>query len=137
MLLKNDGATLPRAVSGAAKIAVIGPNANRTMTLLSNYPGCKTKPDGAIDDACTLVNPLQGISAAAKRSGASVAFQQGCEIDGSDTSQIAAAVSAAESADVAIFIGGIITCQVRFMFTHSDYISYESSCSNRSPNVHC
>ena len=111
VLLKNDGAALPSAVSGAAKIAVIGPNANRTMTLLSNYPGCKTKPGGAIDGNCTLVNPLQGIRAAAKRSGASVAFAKGCEIDGNDTSQIAAAVRATESADVAIFVGGIITCQ--------------------------
>ena len=42
VLLKNDKQVLPLNV--AAKVALIGPNANRTMTLLSNYPGCASVP---------------------------------------------------------------------------------------------
>ena len=41
------------------KIAVIGPNANRTLTLTSNYAGCKTQAGGPIMPSCTFVNPLQ------------------------------------------------------------------------------
>eukprot|EP00039_Didymoeca_costata_P006248 m.88639 g.88639 ORF g.88639 m.88639 type:complete len:862 (+) comp13179_c0_seq3:173-2758(+) len=108
VLLKNKN-ILP--IKATAKIAVIGPNANRTMTLLSNYPGCKTSPGGSIDPQCNLVNPLQGLSAAAKAGGGSVSFEQGCEIDGDDESQIPAAVAAAKASDVAIVVGGIITCQ--------------------------
>lgn len=117
VLLKNDKKNaLPNVVASAKTIAVLGPNANRTMTLLSNYPGCKLGPGKPIDPACHLVNPLQGIMKRAARvqttnAPPSVIFAQGCEIDGNDTSQIAAAVAAAKEADVAIFVGGIITCQ--------------------------
>lgn len=50
---KNSNPVLP--IKKKAHVAVIGPNANRTMTLLSNYPGCKTQPGGAIDPVCDTV----------------------------------------------------------------------------------
>ena len=109
-LSADDGPVLP--LDPAKKVAVIGPNANRTMTLLSNYPGCKTSPGGGIDPACTLVNPLQGIQAyASAHGGGSVTFAQGCEIDGDDVSMIPAAVEAAQDAGIAVIVAGIITCQ--------------------------
>ena len=71
----------------------------------------KTHPGGDIDPDCTLVNPLQGMTAAAAAAGGTVTFAQGCEIDGTDTSMIAAAVAVAKDAEVAVVVGGIITCQ--------------------------
>ena len=44
---------------GVKHIAVVGPNANRTMSLVSNYPGCKNSPGGPLDPDCVLINPLQ------------------------------------------------------------------------------
>ena len=102
------------ARSAPIKLAVLGPNANRTSTLTSNYAGCKDKAGGPILASCTFVNPLQGIEAAAKASAAFddvVTFAQGVDIDTQDTAGMAAAVTAAKQADVAIFIGGLITCQ--------------------------
>merc|ERR1719272_2481991 len=92
------------------------------MTLLSNYPGCKTAPGGGIDPACTLVNPLQGIQAYSNKwsnhagagAGAGeslVTYAKGCEIDGDDDSMIAEAVEVAVKAGVVVIVAGIITCQ--------------------------
>lgn len=119
VLLKNDGVSsgipvLP--LNPAAKVAVIGPNANRTLTLLSNYPGCKNSPGGPIDPTCRLVNPLDGMAAAAKAGGGTVTFSQGSEIDGGNASMIPAAVAAAKAADVVVLVGGIITCQEHGMY---------------------
>ena len=111
VLLKNNDAALPGVVARAKTIAVLGPNADRTATLLSNYAGCREAPGGAITRECTLVTPLEGITARGSSSGATTVFAQGCEVDSKDTSQIAAAVAAARGADVAIFVGGLVTCQ--------------------------
>jgi hypothetical protein len=51
------------------------------------------------------------MTAAAAAAGGTVTFAQGCEIDGTDTSMIAAAVAVAKDAEVAVVVGGIITCQ--------------------------
>ena len=44
---------------------MLGPNANRTLALASNYAGCKDRAGGPLIPSCTFVNPLQGIRAAA------------------------------------------------------------------------
>ena len=49
--------------------------------------------------------------AAAKLNGGTVTFSQGCQIDGDDATDIPAAVAAAKAAEVAVIVGGIITCQ--------------------------
>jgi len=106
----NDGGHHRRLL----KLAVVGPNANRTLTLTSNYAGCKDRAGGPLLPECTLINPLQGLRAAARASAAfedDVAFERGCDIDTDDTSGIAAAVAAAQEADVVVFVGGLITCQ--------------------------
>ena len=128
ILLKNKGGTLPLGGAGMAnvaasrsiwsqgkkKLAVIGPNANRTLTLTANYAGCKNGAGGPILPTCTFVNPLQGIEAALKASDdweSEVKYAKGVEIDTTDTSGIDKAVAAAKDADVVVFVGGLITCQ--------------------------
>ena len=64
-----------------------------------------------VDPSCTLVNPLQGISAAADARGIVVDYQQGCDSDTPRTDGFAAAVEAAQQADVTVAVMGIITCQ--------------------------
>ena len=87
VLLQNRKATIPidltapspRNRTGMAlhkHIAVIGPNANRSASLLSNYAGCRDIPGGPIDANCRLITPLTGISAAATKAGATVEFAQ-------------------------------------------------------------
>jgi beta-glucosidase-like glycosyl hydrolase len=83
VLLQNRKATIPidltATAAGTARrkhIAVIGPNANRTESLLSNYAGCRDTPGGPIDATCRLITPLAGISAAATKAGATVEFAQ-------------------------------------------------------------
>ena len=46
-------------------VLVVGPNANRTMALLSSYYGCTDRAGGDIDPKCKLVTPLAGIEAMA------------------------------------------------------------------------
>ena len=112
---RNAAAAQPsRAPRTPLKLAVVGPNANRTMTLTSNYAGCKARAGGPILPTCTFVNPLEGIRAAARASAAladDVPYAQGVDIDTNGTAGIAAAAALASKADVAIFVGGLITCQ--------------------------
>ncbi len=121
VLLKNENGALPLLNSGrdeaapnGIRIAVLGPNANRTLTLASNYAGCKDRAGGPLIPSCTFVNPLQGIRAAAAASGgkidSSVAFAQGVDIDSPDRSGIAEAVAVAEDADVVVLVVGLVTC---------------------------
>lgn len=58
VLLKNDGNTLP--LSRSLKLAVIGPNANASHTMLGNYEGIP----------CKYITPLQALGNAH--------FAQGC-----------------------------------------------------------
>ena len=113
VLLKNDDSTLPLTWGEEPiRVAVVGPNANRTLTLTSNYAGCKEKAGGPIIASCTFVNPLNGIEAMAKISpllDSHVRYAQGCDIDTHDLSRIDDAVEAANNADVVVFIGGLIT----------------------------
>ena len=125
VLLKNQNRTLPlggterrsekmKLNEKSIKIAVVGPNANRTLSLASNYAGCKDKAGGPILASCTFINPLQGIQAAAakdERFDSGVLFSQGVDIDTNATDGIADAVSTAQAADITIVIGGLITCQ--------------------------
>jgi hypothetical protein len=62
-LAESLGAT-KKTLGAMTNLAVIGPNANRPLTLVSNYPGCKSKPGGPLDPTCTLITPLAGIQKA-------------------------------------------------------------------------
>lgn len=146
ILLKNDKSTLPLAGAGMTavgseglakkkrKLAVVGPNANRTLTLTANYAGCKSSAGGPILPDCTFVNPLQGITMAAKASDDwedGVAYAQGVDIDTNDTSGIMSAVAAAKEADYVIMVGGLITCQ------EVGFQCQEAEARDRSSPVRC
>ena len=68
VLLRNAGGLLPLDPSTLNHIALIGPNANNSAALLSNYAGCgasQTRNAVNRNDAgnkpCRLVTPLQGL----------------------------------------------------------------------------
>jgi len=106
VLLKNENGILP--ISNKIKnIAVIGPYANDTSVLLGNYNGIPSQP----------VTLLEGIRARAAKN-TKVVFSQGVErpeiqaLNKSydlveSTPLFTKAISAAKSADVVIFAGGI------------------------------
>jgi beta-glucosidase len=118
VLLKNDNNVLPlhtpvastvsNASTASVNLLIVGPNANRTETLLSNYPGCKTSPGSKVVKACTLITPWAGLQAGVKYN---LTYVSGVDIDTDDVSRIPAAVELAQAADVVIFVGGYITCQ--------------------------
>ncbi|SDJ53331.1 beta-glucosidase [Frankineae bacterium MT45] len=95
VLMKNDNALLPLRKS--TKIALIGPLAKATFDLNGTWSGLGT---GA--STTPPVTVFDGISANAS----SVSYSPGCDIESTDTSQFAAAVAAANAADVAVLALG-------------------------------
>ena len=110
VLLKNDGGLAPLNLDAIKSIAVIGPNADRS--LLGGYSGV---PD-------RNVTVLDGITQRAKQSGVKVLYREGCKITiggswnrdevtasdpAEDRRQIAEAVKVARKAEVIVLaIGG-------------------------------
>ncbi|KAJ6599711.1 beta-xylosidase [Mycena vulgaris] len=90
VLLKNDN-TLP--LKAGIKIALIGPWGNATTQMQGNYFGV----------APFLISPLAGAVAA----GYSVTYVQGTTTTGTSTAGFAAAVAAAQAADVIVYAGGL------------------------------
>jgi len=105
VLLSNDG-SLPLEPSAAARIAVIGPNADSAESLmgcysfvnhvLAHHPGT---PAGI--ELPTVVEALR-----AEFPRAEITATIGCDVEGGDRSGIPAAVDAARAADVAIVVVG-------------------------------
>ncbi|QSZ31219.1 hypothetical protein DSL72_000782 [Monilinia vaccinii-corymbosi] len=91
VLLKNDG-FLPLS-SNITNLALIGPWVNATTQMQGNYYG----------QAPYLRSPL----VAAQNAGFNVTYVQGADIDSTSTAGFTAAITAAEKADVVIYIGGI------------------------------
>ncbi|KAG6908148.1 hypothetical protein DXG01_005909 [Tephrocybe rancida] len=91
VLLKNDG-TLPFKHT-IRKLVIVGLYANATTQMQGNYQG----------GAPFVVSPLQG----AFNTGYEATFEPGTGISDGSTSGFAAAVAAAQAADVVIFAGGI------------------------------
>lgn len=92
-LLKNDG-LLPLK-SNYSSVAIIGPWANATTQMQGNYAG----------DAPYLNSPLMAFQS----QWANVQYELGTEIDTSSTENFSDAISAAQSADLVIYLGGIDT----------------------------
>ena len=103
VLLSNDG-TLP--LSGARRVAVLGPNADRATAMFGCYsfvnhviphhPGTDTGID-----VPTVAAALRG-----ELTDADVVHVAGCDVEDLDTSGIEAAAAAARDADVAVVVVG-------------------------------
>ncbi|VVA98240.1 unnamed protein product [Arabis nemorensis] len=94
VLLENRG-DLPLLKTAAKKLAVIGPNANATKVMISNYAGVP----------CKYTSPLQGLQKYVPKG---VVYEPGCkDVKCGDQTLIAAAVKAASKADVAVLVVGL------------------------------
>ena len=104
VLLANDGA-LPLAAAGK-KVAIIGPNADRSEALMGCYSFANHvlhgKPEFELGfEVPTIAEALRG-----QLAGAEVTVTEGCTVEGEDRSGFAGAVSAVTSADIAIVVVG-------------------------------
>ena len=98
VLLKNVDSTLPLHAGSSLKLAIIGPNANDTTVLLSNYEGI---PD-------RIVSIQEGITTELSGSGAKISSAVGCKnIACEDKSGFDDAIAAAKAADYVILVLGL------------------------------
>ena len=122
VLLKNEGG-LPLDLASLGSMAVVGPNANRSLTLLGNYCGCQDgQPGGqepAITPGCVLVTPLMALLEAVEGENEhrrpptpvlNVTFVEGARINGSDRSGFERAVEVVRGVEVAVVVVGLGTC---------------------------
>ncbi|KAK1266754.1 Beta-xylosidase/alpha-L-arabinofuranosidase 2 [Acorus gramineus] len=93
VLLKNNKGALPFSPTAIKSLAVIGPNANVTKTMIGNYEGAP----------CKYTTPLQGLTASVP-----TVYQPGClNVACAGTSlQLDPAKTAASQADATILIMG-------------------------------
>jgi beta-glucosidase len=95
VLLKNDGGLLP-LTPGAGRVAVVGPLADSRRDMLGTWTLF-----GQEEDVETVVAGLR-----AHLGGAPLAHVPGCAVAGDDAPDIAAAVAAAQGADVVVAVLG-------------------------------
>ena len=98
VLLKNLKGGLPLKMDSLKKITVIGPNANASETLLSNYEGIPPK----------IVSVLEGIENAVKGKSITVNYASGCsDVQCEVTYNFDDALKAAQGSDVIIAVMGL------------------------------
>ena len=102
VLLKNEDNILPLDKTGPITIALIGPSAN-----VARLDGTGS----SVVDPCYAYTPKQGIENRTAGFPVSIIYAQGCDINSNDTSGFAAAIAAAEQADVVVFVGGLDNTQ--------------------------
>jgi len=98
VLLKHDENILPLS-KDISSIAVIGPNANVTSTLLSNYFGQRCH-GGGYDCILTPLNAIKNVVS-------NVKYDQGCDINSNDKSRFSNAINIAKISEVVIMFVGI------------------------------
>ncbi|XP_030509943.1 beta-xylosidase/alpha-L-arabinofuranosidase 2 isoform X2 [Cannabis sativa] len=91
VLLKNSAGSLPLSNTAIKNLAVIGPNANVTKTMIGNYEGTP----------CKYTTPLQGLAALVTTS-----YHQGCANVGCGTAQNNEAANVAAVADATVLVVG-------------------------------
>ncbi|KAE8009186.1 hypothetical protein FH972_005636 [Carpinus fangiana] len=91
VLLKNSPGSLPLSPTAIKSLAVIGPNANVTKTMIGNYEGTP----------CKYTTPLQGLTASVATS-----YQAGCSNVACGTAQVDDAKKIAATADATVLIMG-------------------------------
>uniref|UniRef100_A0A2C9WG90 Fibronectin type III-like domain-containing protein n=2 Tax=Manihot esculenta TaxID=3983 RepID=A0A2C9WG90_MANES len=91
VLLKNNPGSLPLSPTSIKMLAVIGPNANATLTMIGNYQGIP----------CNYTTPLQGLTALV-----ATAYHAGCYNVACDKAQVDDAKKVAASADAVVLVMG-------------------------------
>ncbi|GKV36718.1 hypothetical protein SLEP1_g44817 [Rubroshorea leprosula] len=91
VLLKNSEGSLPLSSTAIKTLAVIGPNANASETMLGDYKGVP----------CNYITPLQGLSALV-----TTTYQPGCSNVTCNTVQLDEAKKIAASADATVLVMG-------------------------------
>ncbi|KFK25272.1 hypothetical protein AALP_AA8G090500 [Arabis alpina] len=91
VLLKNSPGSLPLSPSAIKTLAVIGPNANVTTTMIGNYNGIP----------CNYTKPLQGLAQTV-----SSTYQPGCSDVACKEADLDSAATLAASADAVVLIMG-------------------------------
>ncbi|XP_010422951.1 PREDICTED: beta-D-xylosidase 3 isoform X2 [Camelina sativa] len=91
VLLKNSPGSLPLSPSAIKTLAVIGPNAKATVTMIGNYFG----------DPCKYTTPFQGLSETV-----SSTYQPGCSNVACKEPDIGSAAALAASADAVVLVMG-------------------------------
>ncbi|XP_050233756.1 beta-xylosidase/alpha-L-arabinofuranosidase 2-like [Mercurialis annua] len=91
VLLKNSPGSLPLSPTAIKTLAVIGPNANVTKTMIGNYEGTP----------CKYTTPLQGLTASV-----ATTYLPGCSNVGCSTAQVEDAKKLAASADATVLVMG-------------------------------
>ncbi|VFQ76348.1 unnamed protein product [Cuscuta campestris] len=92
VLLKNSAGSLPLSPNAIKSLAVIGPNANATKTMISNYEGTP----------CRYTSPLQGLMGVV----ANTVYSPGCDNVACDTARVDDAKKAAAEADAVVLVMG-------------------------------
>jgi beta-glucosidase len=112
VLLSNDGVLpLNRWSKAPARVAVIGPNAHRAEALQGCYSFANHVlahyPDHELGFAIPTVHEALGTAfGAVGLTTPELSYVEGCTMEGDDTSGFAAAVDAAQAADVAVVVVG-------------------------------
>ncbi|KAM7478943.1 hypothetical protein LguiA_027156 [Lonicera macranthoides] len=91
VLLKNSLGSLPLSPSTIKSLAVIGPNANVTKTMIGNYEGTP----------CKYTTPLQGLAASV-----ATVYKPGCANTACGTAQSDEAKKIAAAADAVVLVMG-------------------------------
>ncbi|TFC57985.1 beta-glucosidase [Cryobacterium sp. TMB1-7] len=108
ILLTNNGVLplLGTGDRGPGTIAVLGPNADSTEALMGCYSFVNHVLAHHPDVPADLTMPTVLEALQQEFPSAEVVWAQGCEVEGSDASAIAAAVETARAADVAVVVVG-------------------------------
>ncbi|XAR53074.1 Non-reducing end alpha-L-arabinofuranosidase [Bertholletia excelsa] len=91
VLLKNTKGSLPLSPTAIKSLAVIGPNANVTKTMIGNYEGTP----------CKYTTPLQGLTASV-----ATTYVPGCDNVECGTAHVDDAQKAAATADATVLVMG-------------------------------